>query len=158
MTLGSDVEDLRYYVELKLEEMSEIVRELGDERANLRPQLPGANSPYVILTHCLGVLEYWAGQVVAGRRIARDRAAEFRAHGDVGALLDRVEAAKQQFRSDLTGIRLEAPLSDSPPDSYDLGRKTNGRVLMHVLEELAQHLGQMEITRDLLNRDGGSVA
>lgn len=45
--------------------------------------LPGTNAPYGIVTHCLGVLDYWVGQCVAGRTIQRDREAEFRAQGPV---------------------------------------------------------------------------
>jgi hypothetical protein len=35
--------------------MRDMVVELGDQLANRRPDLPGANSPFAILTHCLGV-------------------------------------------------------------------------------------------------------
>jgi Protein of unknown function (DUF664) len=36
------------------------------------------------------------------------------------------------------------------PDDPVPYRETKGAVLLHVLEELFQHLGQMEITRDVL--------
>jgi len=34
--------------------MLDIVTRLGDDLANRHLDLPGANSPYAILTHCLG--------------------------------------------------------------------------------------------------------
>ena len=63
--------------------MRDIVTELGDDLANRRPDLPGANSPYAILTHCLGVIGGWASTVNLGQVIPRDRAAEFTATGPV---------------------------------------------------------------------------
>ncbi len=69
--------DYLWFVDLALREMARIVGELGDELANRRPPFRGGNSPFVILTHCLGVLEYWGGATVAQRPVQRDRAAEF---------------------------------------------------------------------------------
>ncbi|MEV1179628.1 hypothetical protein, partial [Nonomuraea sp. NPDC049784] len=60
-------DDYLYYVDRALDGMTGIVAGLGDRLANTRPPLPGANSPYALLTHCLGVVSYWAGQLVAGR-------------------------------------------------------------------------------------------
>ena len=56
------------YVDRAVEAMADIVGDLGDDLANARPGLPGANSPYAILRHCLGVMEFWGGHVVAGPR------------------------------------------------------------------------------------------
>ena len=47
--------------------MRDIVVDLGDDLANRRPDLPGANSPFAILTHCLGMCAAWASPP-AGRR------------------------------------------------------------------------------------------
>ncbi len=146
------VEDYLSYLDDALDGMVTIVDELGDELANRRPDLPGANSPYAILTHCLGVMEYWAGHVVAGRTVHRDRPAEFRATGSVAELVERVRAARAQLAADLTGLDPSAPPRGSvaaQDASLPLGR-TQGGALLHVYEELAQHRGQMELTRDIL--------
>jgi len=50
------------YVDRAVDQMTVIVTELGDDLANRKPVLPGANSPYVILRHCLGVMEFWGGK------------------------------------------------------------------------------------------------
>jgi hypothetical protein len=144
--------DYVWFADLALGGMARMVAELGDERANRRPPFPAANSPYVILTHCLGVLEYWAGATVAGRSIERDRAAEFTAAGSVAPLLDRVETARKRLAEDLAGLEAwDAPLSvHRDPDDPVPYSETKGAVLLHILEELFQHLGQMEITRDVL--------
>ena len=146
------VEDYLFFVDDALDAMVGIVVDLGDESANRRPDLPGANSAYAILTHCLGVMEYWAGCIVAGRTIQRDRAAEFRATGPVAELAERVSRAKRQLRDDLADWDPFAPPRGTPrPGDVDqpFGR-TQGGALMHVYEELAQHRGQLELTRDVV--------
>ena len=75
--LAVSEDDYLWYVDLALDEMVAIVSALGDSTANRRPDLAGANSPYAILTHCLGVLEFWGGLMVAERAITRDREARF---------------------------------------------------------------------------------
>ena len=144
--------DYLWFAELALGSMARIVADLGDEQANRRPPFPGANSPYVILTHCLGVVEYWAGATVAERPIERDRAAEFTASGPVAPLLERTEHARSQLAEDIAGLEAwEAPQNvHRDPDDPVPYAEAKGAVLIHILEELFQHLGQMEITRDAL--------
>jgi hypothetical protein len=150
------LEEYLWYVDQALDEMTAILVGLGDELASTRPGLPGANSPYAIVTHCCGVLEAWGGEMVAGRRIQRDRAAEFVATGDVADLLGRVHAAKRQLRADLAQVDWEAP-PRGPVDPEDvdlpLGQTQSG-VLLHIYEELSQHLGHLELTRDVLRAGG----
>jgi hypothetical protein len=144
--------DYLWFADLALGEMARIVEGLGDELANEAPTLPDANTPFAILTHCLGVLEYWGGATVAGRSIERDRAAEFTARGDVAGLLERTEAARRRVHDDLEGlVALAVPtqVARNPDDPVPYS-ETKGAVLLHILEELFQHLGQMELTRDML--------
>lgn len=147
-------DDFLWFVDEALNGMVAIVETLGDEAANRRPDLPGANSPYAILFHCLGVMEYWGGQVVAGRPIQRDRDAEFRATGSVSDLVARARRARAQLVEDMAGLDPPAaPRRPLAPDDPDAGlpiARTRGGALIHVYEELAQHRGQMELTRDVL--------
>lgn len=146
------IDDFLYYVDDALDAMVRIISELGDDLANRRPDVPGANSPFAILTHCLGVMEYWGGEVVAGRGIVRDRPAEFRATGRVAELADRAERARQQLRADIVALDPFGTPRGSPHDTdatLPLAR-TQGGALLHIYEELAQHRGQLEITRDVL--------
>lgn len=66
-------EDYLYFLDQTLDGMLEIIARLGDDHVNQRLDLPSVNSPYAILTHCLGVMDYWAAHVVAGRDVRRDR-------------------------------------------------------------------------------------
>ena len=146
------IDDYLSFVDEALEAMVDIVTGLGDDLANRRPDLPGANSPYAVLTHCLGVMEYWAGHLVAGRPVERDRDAEFVAAGAVDELAIRAGAAQRRLRDDVAAVDPFAPLRGVPdPEDAELplGR-TQGGALFHLYEELAQHRGQMEGCRDVL--------
>jgi hypothetical protein len=141
-----------YFADNALDGMCRIAMDLGDDLANRRPAIPGANTPYGLLIHCLGVANYWAGGLVAGRHIERDRDAEFLATGPVAQLGPLVEQAKAQLADDVAGAVPEAPLRRQPDAEYQgpLQPLTQGSVLLHVLEELCQHHGQLEIIRDAL--------
>lgn len=148
------MDDYLYFAGRALDGMAGIVAELGDDLANARPYA-GANSPYALLTHCIGVADYWSGALVAGRPVTRDRTAEFTAAGPVAPLLAEVGALRARLAADVTGLNRTAPLRATPPSSYAGPDRalTRGGALLHVLEELAQHHGQMETLRDLIAFD-----
>lgn len=133
-----------------LDHMRDMVIELGDDLGNRRPDLPGANSPVQILTHCLGVMAYWARQVNLGVDVHRDRPAEFEAVCRVTELAESVEQARRRFHDDVAAASFDAAPVRGKRDEFERGLPTQGVVLMHVYEELAQHRGQLEITRDVL--------
>jgi hypothetical protein len=100
-------------------------------------------------------MEFWGGSQVAGRTVERDRDAEFVARGAVTDLLERAAVARRQLEADITGIDPEAApereLDDAEDQASPLGQ-TKGAVLVHIYEELSQHLGQLQLTRDILHR------
>ena len=127
--------------------MRDIVTELGDDLANRRPDLPGANSAFAILTHCLGVCGAWASTTNLGREVPRDRPAELTATGpvaDLAAATDRLRLAFAEWVE--ASDPAARPVNPDARDEY----ATQGEVLFHVYEELAQHRGQMELTRDVV--------
>ncbi|WP_237341132.1 mycothiol transferase [Williamsia soli] len=100
------------------------------------------------------MLEHWAGSVIAGLAIPRDRDAEFTASGPVDGLIGKVE----QVRTNLVewvdiavreGIRDRSARGSTRSDA---ATATPEWVLMHIQRELAQHLGQLELTRDVLTQ------
>lgn len=152
-------EDFLYFIDESLTDMLKIVTELGDDLANRRPHLEGTNSAYAMLFHCLGVLEFWGGHMVAGRTIQRDRAAEFHAKGTVAEITELTRRARARLVADLGTVEPLAP----PRGQVDAGiaqepmGRTQEAVLLHLVEELARHHGQMELTRDVLRADQGRV-
>jgi hypothetical protein len=148
-----------FLIEHHLTPMLDIVVEMGDQHANTVPDLPGANSAYAIVFHCCGMLEWWTAHAILGRDVARDRAAEFVASGTVEDLRTRVEGVVAQLRRDLALIDPARPLA--VPDAAVQGgyagtpiEASAGGALLHVLEELAQHHGHLEITRDVVLAGG----
>lgn len=150
-------DDYLGFVDRALDGMMGIIEQMGD-LANRSPDLSGANSPYAILVHCVGVCHYWIGTLIAGRHTDRDRPAEFQATGCAAALRAAVNDLKRQIRLDLRNVTPdvdeEQGLAAMPNAEYtplpDRTHWTQGAVLMHTYEELAQHHGQMQLTRDIL--------
>ena len=141
-----------FLVERHLDRMLAIVVGLGDDLVNVSPALPGGNTAYQIVFHCCGMLEWWTREAVQGIDVGRDRDAEFIATGTVEQLAARVDGVRRQLRADLKVIDLDGPLRGDPSDHYKgtpIGGSARG-VMLHVLEELAQHHGHLELTRDLL--------
>jgi bifunctional pyridoxal-dependent enzyme with beta-cystathionase and maltose regulon repressor activities len=97
-------------------------------------------------------MDYWAGHLVAGREVERDREAEFEAVGSVAELSTRVAQSLLQLEQDLKTADPPAPLRHQP-DPWAQGPDrplTQGAALLHLYEELAQHHGQMQVLRDVL--------
>ena len=141
-----------FLLDRHFDEMTTAAAELGDELVNVVPDLPGANSAYQIVFHCCGMLEWWTRAAILGLEVDRDRDAEFVATGTVAQLTARVDQVRAQFVADLEQIDLSAPLRGDPSEEYrgtPIG-ETAGGALMHVFEELAQHHGHLDVTRDLV--------
>jgi hypothetical protein len=150
-----DKETYLRFCDEALDGMREVLGELGDHRANRRTGLPGGNSAVQIVTHCLGVMAWWAGWVNLGREVVRDRPAEFEAVSPVDDLVARLEGVRRQFREDVAAADTSARPPQAEDDDYASGLGTQGAVLLHVYEELAQHRGHLEITRDLVVANSG---
>lgn len=148
-----DPDEYLYFVDRAFDGMLAVLRELGDDRANHAPPLEGANSPWAITHHCAEVADYWIGHLIGGRPSERDRAGEFTTTGTVAELAGRIGALRVTLRDDLADFDPDAPLRHIPPAAYEGPTRTlsAGGVLLHVLEELAQHHGQVQVSRDVLD-------
>jgi hypothetical protein len=151
-TLELAPEGFLFLVDRALDGMVRILNTLGDDLVNQRPDLEGANSPYGIVTHCIGLSRWWSGEVADGGTVPRDREAEFPAAGKVADLVARVPEARQAVADAVAAGDWAGRNRGAVPPAFadtPVGA-TRGGVLLHVYEELAQHLGQLEITRDIL--------
>jgi uncharacterized damage-inducible protein DinB len=140
------------YVRLAGRQMIDVAARLGDDRVNLRPPGPNTNSVAALITHCCGVSEFWLGCVGLGRGTTRDRDAEFVAVATVVELRNMVEAMLDQIAADIRSLDggdanlVHRELASTLED----GDSSDAALVLHVLEELFQHLGQMELTADAL--------
>lgn len=97
------------------------------------------------------------------REVFRDRDSEFIASGSVVELRERVVELKAKLPADIKQVQGEKTLASAPNSMYnplpgtDRGDWREGTALIHAYEELAQHHGQMEITRDLLMGSQGGA-
>ena len=146
-----------FLIDRHLRPMLDIAAGLGDELANTAPDLPGANTPFQLVFHCCGMLEWWTREAILGETVGRDRSGEFTAKGSIDDLRTRVEQVAWQLQDDLDHVDPDAPVRVVHPDYAGTPVAASARgALLHVLEELAQHHGQLEITRDLLTAQGTS--
>ncbi|WP_052688850.1 DUF664 domain-containing protein [Williamsia herbipolensis] len=133
--------------------MRTIVADLGDGLVNTTPPLPQTNSPYAIVFHCVELTKFWAGSVIGGEQIPRDRAAEFHATGTTAALCDAVDDVRTRV-GDWLHIAVTEGVRDrdvrGSTRTADIAEATPQWIVLHILRELAQHLGQLELTRDVL--------
>ncbi len=155
MTEGIDRATAQWYVDTALTRLltraDELVDAGGDELLCRRPDVEGANSVYALITHCCGVMERWGGEVIAGRAITRDRAAELTATGTLDQLEALAAAQRRRWVEDLGAFEAgEPPRGPVEREEGEPEVITQGFVVLHVLEELFQHLGHVDLTVDLL--------
>lgn len=134
-----------------LDTIERVLADLDDVTVNAVPDAPGVNSVFALVTHVGGALGYWGGSLMAGEDIPRDRSAEFHATGTV----DEARAIVTRLRADLPRWAAVAAVGIRNPAATGTTRSnaavaTPEWVLTHMLRELTQHTGHMEICRDLV--------
>ena len=148
MLLGADT--ARVFVDHALDGMLRVVDRLGNDLVNLRPVGPDTTSVAALVVHCCGVAEYWLGHVALGDPSERDRDAEFAARASVAELRERVDGARVVVVRCLD--RLERGGGTAPTRRPPLwgGETSDAAIVLHVVEELFQHLGHAELSADVL--------
>jgi Protein of unknown function (DUF664) len=139
------------YLRQAFTEMLDVAGRLGDENVNERPLGPATNAVAALIIHCCGVTEFWIGHVALGRPSQRDRETEFSSTASVAELRAKVDATLAQVGEDLAAIDDGRTQPDRTGRQFlEGGDESDGAVVLHVLEELYQHLGHMEIAADAL--------
>ena len=143
------VSDFVLFCNRTLDGMEKVVAKLDDSLLNANPDLPGANTVFQLVVHSTAACEYWVAHIVCGQPTARDREAEFLAVGvntDLLAAISNLRNLLDNVRPELAAV---SGLAHEPQTETPLGQPwTVGAALIHAYEELAQHLGHMEITAD----------
>ncbi|MCI0398119.1 MAG: DUF1572 domain-containing protein [Chloroflexi bacterium] len=110
---------------------------------------PGMNSIAVLVAHTAGSERYWIGEVAGQDPAHRHRPAEFETRGlDEAALVARLDEALAHSQGVLTRLA---------PDDLEAARTTSmweqpttaGWALLHALEHTGQHVGHVQMTRQL---------
>jgi hypothetical protein len=139
------------YMRQAYAQMLGVADRLGDQRVNDRPIGTGDNAVAALIVHCCGVTEFWIGHVALGRPSHRDRDSEFTSIATVAELHAMVDTTLAQVSQDLAAVDAGATQADRTGRQFlEGGDESDGAIVLHVLEELYQHLGHMEITADAL--------
>jgi uncharacterized damage-inducible protein DinB len=136
-------------------QMLDVADRLGDGRVNDRPLGADTNAVAALVIHCCAVTEFWVGHVALGRPTTRDRESEFSRTATIAQLHNLVEATLAQVSQDLTAIDEVRVQPDRTGRQFlEGGDQSDGAIVLHVLEELYQHLGHMELAADALKIRG----
>ena len=140
----TDFEELR-------EQVKSLLEGLGQEALDWRP-IEGVdelatNSLTAMVIHLAGSETYWMKEVIGGKKIVRDRDAEFVTKGlSVSELQTTIVAAAKMT------VEILSPLTEKPLEEVRKWRDRSVSVrwcILHVIEHYAQHLGHMQLTRQL---------
>jgi uncharacterized damage-inducible protein DinB len=138
------------------------VREIDDELFQWCPG-PEFNSVAILLRHLAGSERWWIGEVIGGIPAHRVREREFvhdrPARADVLRAVEEARALTRRVLSGVSAADLAAPVpvegakrlsSPAHPDKY--------WALLHYLEHLGYHRGQILLLRNLGRKMGASAA
>jgi len=145
------------FYEEYLSNLDELHRDLGQSIEGLSPAAldwspdPNINSLGVLMAHLIGSERFWLGDVVACDPSRRDREAEFRARGlDSAVLLSRLAANLEYARGVLDRLTVD-DLRAARVVPGDDERVSVAWALAHCLKHIANHVGHIQVTRELWN-------
>ena len=122
---------------------------LDQEQLNWRPDVPGANSLWVLAVHSIANAEQAVLAILGGAPDTRDREAEFAAHGaSAGAARTQWEHSRQELRAAIA--RLSPADLEREHTHPRRGVMTGHQLLLLVIGHAAEHRGHASLTRDLL--------
>jgi hypothetical protein len=137
-----------------LDKLEELHKQLGAAIEGLPPAAldwapgPQMNSIGVLVAHTAGSERYLLGDLLAQQPTGRDRPAEFLTRGLSAAELNARLADSRAFAR---GALERLTIADlTTPRMLRNGRQVAGAwALLHVLDHTGEHLGHIEITRQL---------
>lgn len=118
---------------------------------NWTPTNDGTNSLFVLATHCLGSEHGWIFETLHRGPKTRNRPSEFLAKGDdLGALRTQYAQAGRETQ-EILGALTEADLAKTR-DAGAHGTVTARWIVVHVVKHYSEHIGQLYLTRQLLEK------
>jgi uncharacterized damage-inducible protein DinB len=156
--MDAEIETYSKYIRKQIADVHAALKGLDDVQLNQRPGVPGANSGFVIATHVLGNARAWILGIACGQPLRRDRPREFASHGtyeELGkaacALSGEIDAALAELDTSTLDDRLSPSRElwgEGEPE--EISRR---EALAHVLEHASMHLGQIQLTRDIVSSE-----
>ncbi len=148
-TADREVATFWRYVESSLDRIVGCLEEFDGQQLDWRPPAKGSNSLYVLAAHTLANAEENILGTLCGQEVERHREDEFVALGGSARM---IEDRWLQLRGRIGSALAELPASvlDREVRHPRRGDITGREVLLVVARHAAEHLGQAELTRDLL--------
>ena len=145
------VDDFLRFSERTLEGFRSALERLDESTVNASPALPDPNSPYQLVMHTVSAVDWWTSHIILGNPTDRDRPAEFTATGSLVDAIALIGGCEEKLRELAALLATATDIAPGPRAEQELGPEwTVGACLIHAYEEMAQHLGHLEITVDLL--------
>lgn len=144
---------VRVYLRQAVTGMVEALDRFDDESVNQRPHGDRTNSAAGLIVHACAAATYWFEHVGLGRPVDRDRDSEFEATATVEELRGLLATTADR----LAALALDLDTGPTAPEhewrlTLHGGDVSDGSLVLHVLEELFQHLGHLELTADAVRR------
>ena len=160
--MNDALDELRVYAayirRIALEAVATL-QDLTDRQLNWKTGEDGSNTMFAIATHMVAMGEYWVLCLVGGADIVRARQAEFHAVGSAAEIVLRLQNWSHACDVLCTGLGSEvlAEIARVPIECFQSGGFWSGALskrecLVHVVEHSALHLGQLQILRQLVER------
>jgi hypothetical protein len=143
------------YLDRAFDQMAAVLDRVGDDQLDVEPPGPDTTALGALVLHCVGVSEFWLGHVALGRATVRNREAEFTASATRAELQAAIAAARVQAADDVRalGAGQGTPSEWRAAAPGGGGDDDDDAVVLHVIEELYQHVGHMDLTADALIGD-----
>jgi uncharacterized damage-inducible protein DinB len=144
----SEVAEYLQSIERQRAKIFALLENAPREAWNWKPTNDETNSLFIVATHVIGSEHGWIFEILGVGEQTRNRPAEFLAQGDsLDALRAEYARAAQETR-EIFETLTEHDLSTT---RY---RESHGDVsvrwiILHVIEHASEHLGQMELTKQL---------
>lgn len=150
---------VRTYLEIlraRRADVLNVLNGLSEDALNWHPLSNDTNSIYALAVHCLGAERKWIHEIVGGRKIERDRDAEFRALAtNPRSLRAQYDATANESEEILA--RLILTELETTRQAMRYGEQSVRWCILHVIEHYNEHLGQMWLTRQLWESQPKSV-
>jgi len=153
MVSNKELESFWRFISSSVGHIFECLEGLNEDDLNWRP-LDNANSLYVLTTHTMGNIEENILGVLCEEKIIRQRDEEFKAKGNsIEPIQQRWHDIQERISSNLPNLStVELNQQYEHPHR---GRITGHDILIVVARHAAEHMGQAQLTRDLLFTNRG---
>ena len=131
------------------DQVSELLEGTSEHELNWTPLAEDTNSAIVLATHIAGSESHWVHQVAGGIDVHRNREAEFEVSAsdpsEILALLRKTGQTTKEVLGNVSTADLDKAGGTGPSGAPVTGRWA----VLHAIEHIGQHLGHLDLTKQL---------